>query len=54
MVEPVLISSGILVDRSTAIDPKKLSLGGICPITKKKLEGKVYNATYMEIKIKEW
>ena len=54
MTDPVVLSSGYVVDRTTALHPGGQLRLRQCPFTRVPLEPKVYPVVFLALQIKEW
>ena len=54
MRDPVLLSSGICVDRESAMDMHGVLLFTKCPITQVELKNKVYPVKFLKGKLTDW
>ena len=54
MTNPVVLSSGYVMDRTTVLHPDGRLRLQYCPFTREILEPKVYPLVFMALKIKQW
>ena len=54
MKDPVVISSGVIMDKSTILNPQGNLNFRDCPFTRQKLETDVYPLNYLKQQIIDW
>ena len=54
MKDPVVVSSGVVMDRSTILDDENKLIFDKCPMTRQKLENFVYPVNVLKSEIIDW
>lgn len=54
MKDPVVISTGVIMDRSSALDESGAPRFKKCPFTRQEVDGEVFPLNYLKTKIVDW
>lgn len=54
MIDPVVTSTGIVMDRKTIVDQNGNLKHQNCPLTRQRLEPKVYPLNFLKSELKDW
>ena len=54
MVDPVVLSSGQVLDRTSILDENGKLKYKLCPMTRKDIDSDVYPVTFMKSQLRDW